>query len=102
MNDLFNELKWRGQIFDSTEGARELLSREKVPAYIGFDPSASGLHVGSLVPIVAMKRLQRFGHPAIALLGGGTGMIGDPSGKTVERTLLSQEDVRANVEGLRA
>jgi tyrosyl-tRNA synthetase len=101
MNDLFTELKWRGQVFDATEGARELLSREKAPAYIGFDPSAAGLHVGSLVPIVAIKRLQRFGHPAIALLGGGTGMIGDPSGKTVERTLLSQEDVRANVEGLR-
>jgi tyrosyl-tRNA synthetase len=102
MSSLFEEFEWRGQIYDATEGARELLAREKVTAYIGFDPTASSLHVGTLVPIMAMKRIQRFGHSAIALLGGGTGMIGDPSGKTAERTLLSKEDVQANVEGIRA
>ncbi len=101
MTDLFSELKWRGQVFDATEGAPGQLLRNKVTAYIGFDPSASGLHIGSLVPIMTMKRLQRFGHSAIALLGGGTGMIGDPSGKTAERTLLSREDVLANVDGMR-
>jgi tyrosyl-tRNA synthetase len=102
MSDLFNELKWRGLVFDATEGTREQLAREKLMAYVGFDPSASGLHVGSLVPIITMKRLQRFGHSALALLGGGTGMIGDPSGKTAERTLLSKEDVLENVDAMRA
>jgi len=101
MSDIFQELEWRGQIANATEGARELLAREKVTAYIGFDPTASSLHVGTLVPIIALKRLQRFGHSAIALLGGGTGLIGDPSGKTVERQLLSVDDVRANVDGVR-
>ncbi|HEV3214407.1 MAG TPA: tyrosine--tRNA ligase [Vicinamibacterales bacterium] len=102
MSDVFLEFEWRGQLANATDGARELLAREKVSAYIGFDPSASSLHVGTLVPIVAMKRLQRFGHSPIALLGGGTGLIGDPSGKTVERMLLSADDVRVNVEGVRA
>jgi tyrosyl-tRNA synthetase len=102
MSDVFLEFEWRGQLANATEGAREALAREKVSAYIGFDPSASSLHVGTLVPIVAMKRLQRFGHSPIALLGGGTGLIGDPSGKTVERLLLSADDVRVNVEGVRA
>jgi tyrosyl-tRNA synthetase len=102
MSDLFKELEWRGQVYDATEGTRELLAREKVSAYIGFDPTASSLHVGTLVPIMALKRLQRFGHSPIALIGGGTGMIGDPSGKSAERTLLSKEDVQANVTGVRA
>jgi tyrosyl-tRNA synthetase len=102
MSDLFLELEWRGQVANATEGARELLAREKVNAYIGFDPTASSLHVGTLVPIVALKRLQRFGHSPIAVIGGGTGLIGDPSGKTVERMLLSAQDVQTNVEGVRA
>jgi tyrosyl-tRNA synthetase len=102
MSDIFLEFEWRGQVANATEGARELLAREKVSGYIGFDPTASSLHVGTLVPIVALKRLQRFGHSPIALLGGGTGLIGDPSGKTVERMLLSAEDVLANVQGVRA
>src|SRR5712692_655249 len=102
MSDLFLELEWRGQVANATEGARELLAREKVNAYIGFDPTASSLHVGNLVPIVALKRLQRFGHSPIAVIGGGTGFIGDPSGKTVERMLLSAQDLQANVEGVRA
>src|SRR5262245_1105783 len=102
MSDIFQEFEWRGQVANATEGARQLLAREKVTAYIGFDPTASSLHVGTLVPIMALRRLQRFGHAPIALLGGGTGLIGDPSGKTVERQLLSGEEVRANVDGVRA
>ena len=71
-------------------------------AYIGFDPTASSLHVGSLLPVMALARLQRFGHTPIAIVGGGTGMIGDPSGKSQERLLLSSEQIDANVAGIRA
>ena len=99
MSDVFAEFEWRGQVANATEGARELLARQKVTAYSGFDPTASSLHVGSMVPIMALKRLQRFGHTPIALLGGGTGLIGDPSGKSVERQLLSSDDVQRNVNG---
>jgi tyrosyl-tRNA synthetase len=99
---LFEEYEWRGMLYDATEGAREALAREKVTAYIGFDPTASSLHVGSLLPIMALARLQRFGHSPIALVGGGTGMIGDPSGKSAERSLLSIEEIDANARGMRA
>jgi tyrosyl-tRNA synthetase len=99
---LFEEYEWRGMLYDATDGAREALAREKVTAYIGFDPTASSLHVGSLLPIMALARLQRFGHSPIALVGGGTGMIGDPSGKSAERSLLSIEEIDANARGMRA
>ena len=99
---LFEEYEWRGMLYDATDGAREALAREKVAAYIGFDPTASSLHVGSLLPIMALARLQRFGHSPIALVGGGTGMIGDPSGKSAERSLLSIEEIDANARGMRA
>src|SRR5438477_6191162 len=102
MSDVFKEFEWRGQVANATEGSRELVAREKVTAYIGFDPTAASLHVGTLVPIVALNRLQRFGHSPIAVVGGGTGLIGDPSGKTVERQLLSAEEVQTNVNGVRA
>jgi tyrosyl-tRNA synthetase len=102
MPDLFQEFEWRGQVVNATEGLREALAREKVTAYIGFDPTASSLHVGTLVPIVALQRIQRLGHLPIALIGGGTGLIGDPSGKTAERMLLSAEELQANVGGVRA
>jgi tyrosyl-tRNA synthetase len=102
MSDLFFELEWRGLVYDSTQGAKDLLARETVTAYAGFDPSAASLHVGHLLPLMGLARLQRFGHTPIALVGGGTGMIGDPSGKTVERTLLSSDDVAANVQSIRA
>ncbi len=102
MSSLFDELEWRGLVYDSTQGTNALLSREKVPAYCGFDPSASSLHAGSLMQIMTLARLQRAGHSPIALVGGGTGLIGDPSGKTVERTLQSQEDVEGNVCGIRS
>src|SRR5438874_12308069 len=101
MAEMFHEFEWRGLVANATEGARELIAREKVGAYAGFDPTASSLHVGHLLPIVALKRLQRFGHSPIAVIGGGTGMIGDPSGKTVERTLLAAQDVEANVDAVR-
>lgn len=97
-DNVFDELKWRGLVFDSTEGVEELLSKEKVTFYTGFDPTGDSLHVGSLVPIIGLARLQRFGHTPVALAGGGTGMIGDPSGKTQERQLLSDDQVRHNVE----
>src|SRR5512145_331374 len=101
MGNLFEELEWRGLVYDKTEGIADLLARERVTAYIGFDPTASSLHVGSLLTVMGLARLQRFGHTPIAIVGGGTGMIGDPSGKSQERTLLSREQVDANVDGIR-
>ena len=102
MSDLFSELSWRGLVYDVTQGARDALARESLTAYVGFDPTAPGLHAGSLMQVMALARLQRAGHSPIAVVGGGTGMIGDPSGKTVERTLQSREVIEANVRGIRA
>lgn len=96
--DAFEELKWRGMIFDYVEGVQDLLVREKVTIYNGFDATADSLHIGHMVPLIALARLQRFGHHPIALAGGGTTMIGDPSGKAQERKLLSREEIEANVE----
>src|SRR4051795_6767759 len=102
MTNLFDELQWRGMVYDATEGVNDLLATERVTAYIGFDPTASSLHVGSLLTVMGLARLQRFGHKPIAIVGGGTGMIGDPSGKSQERVLLSSADVEKNVAGIRA
>ena len=102
MDNLFDELTWRGMVFDATEGLSELLAKEPVTAYIGFDPTAPSLHVGSLLTVMGLARLQRFGHSPIAIVGGGTGMIGDPSGKSQERVLLSPERIDENVAGVRA
>ncbi len=99
--NLYEEFEWRGLLYDASEGLRELLAKEKVTGYIGFDPTAASLHVGSLLPIMNLVRMQQFGHTPIALVGGGTGMIGDPSGKTVERQLLSKEQLAVNLEGIR-
>ncbi len=99
--DLFREFEWRGMLYDATEGLREALTTGRVTAYIGFDPTASSLHAGSLLTVMGLARLQRFGHTPIAIVGGGTGMIGDPSGKSQERVLLSPEQVNANVAGIR-
>ena len=93
MTNLYDELSWRGMVSESTEGLSDLLARESVTAYIGFDPTASSLHVGSLLTVMGLARLQRFGHHPIAIVGGGTGMIGDPSGKSQERKLLSREQL---------
>jgi tyrosyl-tRNA synthetase len=100
--DLFGEFEWRGLVYDATEGLRDVLTRDTLTSYIGFDPTAASLHVGSLLPMVSLARLQRFGHPPIAVVGGGTGMIGDPSGKATERALLTVEQIEANVEAIRA
>ena len=99
--DIYAELDWRGMVYTATEGVRDLLAREAVTCYIGFDPTASSLHVGSLLPVMALARLQRFGHRPIAIVGGGTGLIGDPSGKTQERSLLTLDQVNENLQGIR-
>jgi tyrosyl-tRNA synthetase len=101
-SDVFAEFQWRGLVYESTEGLRDVLAREKVTLYIGFDPTAASLHVGSLLPMMALARMQRFGHTPIAIVGGGTGMIGDPSGKTVSRQLLTVEKIDENLAGIRA
>src|SRR5262245_23446507 len=101
MTNVFDEFLWRGLVYHKTEGISELLAAEKVSAYIGFDPTAPSLHVGSLLTVMGLSRLQRYGHRPIALIGGGTGMIGDPSGKSKERVLLDAEKVEANVVGIR-
>ena len=100
MQTLFDEFTWRGLIYDTTDGLAELLAKERVTAYAGFDPTASSLHVGSLMPVMALAHLQRFGHSPIAIVGGGTGIVGDPSGKSQERVLLSLDQVDTNVVGI--
>lgn len=99
--NLFDEFAWRGLLFEATPELRDVLGKEKVTAYIGFDPSAPSLHVGSLLPIMGLARLQRFGHTPIAIAGGGTGLIGDPSGKTKERQLLDHGQVEENLVGIK-
>ena len=101
MTNVYEEFTWRGMVYGSTDGLSDVFAKERVTAYIGFDPTASSLHVGSLLPVMALARLQRFGHSPIAIIGGGTGMIGDPSGKTQERALLSPEQIEENLAGIR-
>jgi tyrosyl-tRNA synthetase len=100
-NNAFDELKWRGLVYDCVEGVADLLAREPVTVYNGFDATADSLHVGHLVPLIALARLQRFGHHPIALAGGGTSMIGDPSGKAAERQLLSRDVIEGNVDQIK-
>ncbi len=97
----FAELKWRGLVYDNTESVPEMLSRGPVTVYNGFDATADSLHVGHMVPLMALARLQRFGHQPIAVAGGGTSMIGDPSGKALERQLLSRGTIEANIETIK-
>src|SRR5437763_11940791 len=101
-DNLYDELQWRGLVSEATDGAADVFEKERVTAYIGFDPTASSLHVGSLLTVMGLARLQRFGHTPIAIVGGGTGMIGDPSGKSQERLLLSRTQIDENVVGIRA
>ena len=100
-HDLVEELRWRGLLHDSMPGTQDLLNREMVTGYVGFDPTADSLHIGNLVPIMLLMHLQRAGHRPIALVGGATGMIGDPSGKSAERNLLDEETLARNVAGVR-
>lgn len=99
-HNAYEELKWRGFVYDHTEGVSEALAKQKVTLYNGFDPTGDSLHIGHLVPMMALARLQRFGHTPIALAGGGTGMVGDPSGRSDERNLLTQAEVEANLAGI--
>jgi tyrosyl-tRNA synthetase len=99
--NVMDEFLWREMVYDSTEALRDTLATEKVKAYIGFDPTAKSLHVGSLLPVMALARMQRAGHSPIAIVGGGTGLIGDPSGKIEERQLLTKEQVETNLSGIR-
>jgi len=100
--NLIQELKWRGMIQDIMPGTEEQLQKEPTTGYIGFDPTSDSLHIGSLVPILLLLHLQRAGHRPVALLGGATGMIGDPSGKSEERSLLNEAQLEKNVAGIRA
>jgi tyrosyl-tRNA synthetase len=99
--NVFEEFAWRGMVSEATDGVKDALANEKITAYIGFDPTASSLHVGNLLTVMGLARLQRYGHTPIAIVGGGTGMIGDPSGKSQERVLLSSEQIDRNVAGVR-
>jgi tyrosyl-tRNA synthetase len=98
---LIEELRWRGMIQDMMPGTEELLAKEMVSGYIGFDPTSDSLHIGSLVPILLLVHLQNAGHKPYALVGGATGMVGDPSGKSEERNLLSEDILLHNQEGVR-
>ncbi len=98
--NLIGELKWRGMVQDITPGTEEQLMKEMTTGYIGFDPTAESLHIGSLVPILLLIHLQKAGHKPVALVGGATGMIGDPTGKSDERNLLSAEDLARNQAGI--
>lgn len=102
MNPLIADLQWRGMIQDIMPGTIEQLDKEMTTAYIGFDPTADSLHIGSLVPIILLVHLQKAGHKPIALVGGATGMVGDPSGKSEERNLLSEDVLNKNVAGVKA
>ena len=99
--NLYDEFLWRGMLHEATPDLQRILAEEKLTAYIGFDPSAASLHVGSLLPVMGLARLQRFGHTPIAIAGGGTGLIGDPSGKTKERQLLTPAQVEENLVGIK-
>jgi tyrosyl-tRNA synthetase len=100
-HSLLNELAWRGLLSQNTEGLGDALAKGPVSAYCGFDPTASSMHVGNLIPVMGLMHLQRAGHRPFIVVGGGTGMIGDPSGKTVERQLNTPEVVAQNTKALR-
>jgi len=102
MTNFVAELRWRGLIHDTIPETEEYLNEHKTVGYIGFDPTADSLHIGSLVPILVLKHFQNAGHKPIALVGGATGMVGDPSGKSAERNLLDEETLNKNVAGVQA
>ena len=97
-----DELKWRGMIHDVMPGTEELLAKGQTTAYVGIDPTADSLHVGHLVSVMMMKHFQMAGHKPIFIIGGATGMIGDPSGKSQERNLLNEETIQKNMAGIKA
>ncbi|MGF1556583.1 tyrosine--tRNA ligase [Paucihalobacter sp.] len=101
LKNLVEELRWRGMVHDIMPGTEEQLLSEMTTAYVGFDPTSDSLHIGSLVPIILLVHLEKAGHKPIALVGGATGMIGDPSGKSNERNLLDEKTLNHNVEGIK-
>ncbi len=101
MKNFVEELRWRGMIHDMTPGTEDQLNKEITTAYVGMDPTADSLHIGHLVSIMMLKHFQEAGHKPIALLGGATGMIGDPSFKAAERVLLDEEAIAKNIAGIR-
>jgi tyrosyl-tRNA synthetase len=102
MKNIIEELQWRGLVHDIMPGTEEQLLKEMTTTYIGFDPTSDSLHIGSLVPIILLVHLEHFGHKPIALVGGATGMIGDPSGKSDERNLLDEATLNHNVAGIKS
>ncbi|HLV51646.1 MAG TPA: tyrosine--tRNA ligase, partial [Flavobacterium sp.] len=101
MKNLIEELTWRGLVHNIIDGTEQQLLKEPTAVYIGFDPTSDSLHIGSLVPIILLVHLKNFGHKPIALVGGATGMIGDPSGKSDERNLLTEDTLNQNVAGIK-
>ena len=100
--DFLEELQWRGLLHDSIPGTGDLLNKEQVSAYIGFDPTADSLHIGNMVPIMLLTLFQKAGHKPVVLVGGATGRVGDPSGKSAERQLLDTEAIQHNLDGQKA
>ena len=100
--NIIEELRWRNALKDFTTGADTELINGNITCYNGFDPTAKSLHIGNLIPILGLQRLQKYGHSPIVIIGGGTGMIGDPSGRSDERKLLSQEKIEENLQGIRS
>ncbi|WP_436950502.1 tyrosine--tRNA ligase [Staphylococcus xylosus] len=101
-NALLEDLKWRGLVYQQTDesGIEEILNKEQVTLYCGADPTADSLHIGHLLPFLTLRRFQEHGHRPLVLIGGGTGMIGDPSGKSEERKLQTEDQVEVNVQGI--
>ena len=102
MKNFIEELTWRGMLHDLTPGAEEHLLKAPRAAYVGIDPTADSLHIGHLVSVMILKHFQACGHRPIVLIGGATGMIGDPSGKSQERNLLTKEQIETNIDGIKA
>ncbi|OCS89692.1 tyrosine--tRNA ligase [Caryophanon latum] len=104
MNELLQDLNWRGLLYQQTdaEGMEKLLDAEKVSLYVGVDPTADSMHIGHIVPLLTLRRFQKAGHKPVLLVGGATGTVGDPSGRSEERQLQTMEQVEANVRGLKA
>jgi tyrosyl-tRNA synthetase len=101
MNAFIEEMRWRGMLQDIMPGTAEQLNKEITSGYIGFDPTSDSLHIGSLVPILLLVHLQKAGHKPVALVGGATGIVGDPSGKSEERNMLSEAVLNKNIEGIK-
>jgi len=97
---LLDELSWRGMVYQQTDGLADALATGQVSGYVGFDPTASSLHIGNLVPVMGLAHFQRAGHKPVGLVGGGTGMIGDPSGKASERQLMSEDEIESNAKAI--